>query len=376
MEMNLQPHVVDDVVFKGKEGAYYSWSPSISPVLGDAKVGAGKLVLQPRGFALPHYSDSTKIGYVVQGCCTAGMLFPNSIEKVLLIKKGDVIPVPLGVVSWWFNGGDSEMVIVFLGDTSKAYIPGQFTYFFLTGGLGFLNGFSTQLISKIYSLTDTQSNTLAKNQAALLIIKLGDEITMPKPNTDDNDQKLFISIKDMADKIDVKEAGTISSFTADEFPVLEQVGLSANYIKLERNAIFGPKFAQDSSVEVVYVVRGGGRVEIVGINGQSVLDTEVKEGELFVVPKFFVSAAVADGDGMDLFTVMTSSKPVIENLAGKTSVWNAISPMVLQASLDVTDQEFEQFSSQILEVANFLFPKRISTTICVVQRKQYVFLNF
>lgn len=67
MEMNLQPQVVNDVLFEGKEGAYYSWSPSKSPVLDEAKVGAGKLVLQPHGFGLPHYADSSKIGYVVQG---------------------------------------------------------------------------------------------------------------------------------------------------------------------------------------------------------------------------------------------------------------------------------------------------------------------
>lgn len=36
---------------------------------------------------------------------------------MLLVKKGDVIPVPLGAVSWWFNGGDLETIIVFLGET-------------------------------------------------------------------------------------------------------------------------------------------------------------------------------------------------------------------------------------------------------------------
>lgn len=41
-----------------------------------------------------------------------------------------------------------------------------------------------------------------------------------------------------------------------------------NYIKLETNAILAQKFALDSSVEVVYIVSGGGRVEIVDMNGQ------------------------------------------------------------------------------------------------------------
>ena len=54
-------------VFEGEGGAYYSWSSSEFPILGEGKVGAGKLVLQPRGFALPHYAGSSKIGYVLGG---------------------------------------------------------------------------------------------------------------------------------------------------------------------------------------------------------------------------------------------------------------------------------------------------------------------
>lgn len=51
-------------------GAYYTWldsDTSSSPVLDQSKIGAGKLVLHPRGFALPHYADSYKIGFVIQG---------------------------------------------------------------------------------------------------------------------------------------------------------------------------------------------------------------------------------------------------------------------------------------------------------------------
>ena len=54
-------------LFEGDGGSYYSWSSSEFPLLRETKVGAGKLVLQPRGFALPHYADSPKIGYVLQG---------------------------------------------------------------------------------------------------------------------------------------------------------------------------------------------------------------------------------------------------------------------------------------------------------------------
>nr|GEV54982.1 ATP-dependent DNA helicase PIF1-like [Tanacetum cinerariifolium] len=58
------------------------------------QLGAAKLLLHPRGLALPHYADSSKIGYVVQGSRTVGLIPPNSSEEtIVVIKKGDVIPI-------------------------------------------------------------------------------------------------------------------------------------------------------------------------------------------------------------------------------------------------------------------------------------------
>lgn len=64
--MDLTPKSAQNL-FKGDGGAYYIWSSSDVPQLNESKVGAGKLVLQPNGFALPHFADSSKLGYVLQG---------------------------------------------------------------------------------------------------------------------------------------------------------------------------------------------------------------------------------------------------------------------------------------------------------------------
>ncbi|CAA3028657.1 glutelin type-A 3 isoform X1 [Olea europaea subsp. europaea] len=177
MELNLTPQMAQ-VFMKEEGGEYYIWSSSEFPVLSEAKLGAGKLVLRPRGFAQPHYADSNKIGFVVQGSCTVGLLSENdqSEETVLKIKKGDAIAVPVGVISWWFNCGDSDLIIVFLGETSQAYTAGNFTYFLLTGAMGILGGFSPEFISKAYGITEEESITLQKSQTANLIFKLDDEI--------------------------------------------------------------------------------------------------------------------------------------------------------------------------------------------------------
>ncbi|PRQ17799.1 putative rmlC-like jelly roll protein [Rosa chinensis] len=166
-EIDLTPKLAA-VEFEGDGGGYHTWS---APALGKAKVGAGKLVLKPSGFALPHYADSAKLGYVVQ--CedgVIGMVLPNTSEEVVLkLKKGDVIPVPVGAVSWWFNNGDSpdDLVIIFLGDTTKAYTPGRFTYFFMAGTQSLLGGFSTDFISKSFNISKDEADEVTKNQSGV-----------------------------------------------------------------------------------------------------------------------------------------------------------------------------------------------------------------
>ncbi|XP_057466192.1 cocosin 1-like [Actinidia eriantha] len=316
----MRPQVADKKVFEGDGGSYWSWSSSKFPLLSEAKVGAGRLLLHPRGFALPHYADSSKIGYVVQGSCTVGMVFPNtSKEKVVTIKQGDAIPVGVGVVSWWFNGGDSDLVIVFVGETSEAHVPGEFTYFLLTGAMGVLKGFSTEFITRAYNLNKEEASKLVTSQTGALIIKLEEGISIPQAckGTPGNENELL-------DK---------------------QVGLSAMLVKLKANEVSSPIYVADSGVRVTYVVKGSGRVQIVGINGERVLDAEVKAGDLFVVPRFFVAMEAAGGEGMECFSVITSPQPVFGQLNGNTSVWKAFSPAVLQNALGVDSEFAELFTS-------------------------------
>lgn len=329
--MDLTPESAQKL-FEGDGGAYYIWSSSDAPVLAEAKVGAGKLVLQPHGFALPHYSDSSKLGYVLQGDDgLVGMVFPNTSEEVVVkVKKGDVIPVPVGAVSWWFNNGDrsEELVVVFLGETAGAHIPGQFTYFLIAGTLSLLAGFSTEFVSKSFNITEDEADDITESQNGVLIIKLGqDEKTkMPLPN-----QKLTHTHVH-----NITGSKTTATLTEKEFPLLKQAGLSANLTKLEADAISSPIYAPDSTVQVIYVARGSGRIQVVGVNGQRLLDAEVTAGQLLVVPTFFMVAKLAGQNGLECFTVMTSSKPVLEDLAGKTSALGALSPEVLQIALNIS----------------------------------------
>ena len=69
MELDLSPKLARKV-YGGDGGSYYAWSPSELPMLREGNIGAAKLALEKNGFALPRYSDSAKVAYVLQGIYT------------------------------------------------------------------------------------------------------------------------------------------------------------------------------------------------------------------------------------------------------------------------------------------------------------------
>ena len=72
MEIDLTPKSAKQV-YGSPGGSYSAWSPSELPMLGKGNIGAAKLSLHQHGFALPRYSDSSKVAYVLQGI--SGFLF-------------------------------------------------------------------------------------------------------------------------------------------------------------------------------------------------------------------------------------------------------------------------------------------------------------
>ncbi|MFS7920011.1 putative rmlC-like cupin domain superfamily, rmlC-like jelly roll protein [Helianthus anomalus] len=71
MEKKMVVEKADQTVFEGDSGGYYVWSNSKIPLLSELKLGAGKLLLHPLAFALPHYIDSNKICFVLEGTFTS-----------------------------------------------------------------------------------------------------------------------------------------------------------------------------------------------------------------------------------------------------------------------------------------------------------------
>ncbi|KAL0336428.1 UNVERIFIED_CONTAM: Glutelin type-A 1 [Sesamum radiatum] len=146
--------------------------------------------------------------------------------------------------------------------------------------------------------------------------------------------------------VDIKDGGKVVVLNTKNLPLVGEVGLGADLVRLNGKAMCSPGFSCDSALQVTYIVRGSGRVQVVGVDGKRVLETTIKAGSLFIVPRFFVVSKIADPDGMDWFSIITTPNPVFTHLAGRTSVWKALSPEVLQAAFGVPPDVEQKFSSK------------------------------
>lgn len=70
----------------GNGGSYHSWSPSDLPMLQHGNIGAAKLALEKNGFALPRYSDSSMVAYVLQGINRLIFISASLIDHIRYIS--------------------------------------------------------------------------------------------------------------------------------------------------------------------------------------------------------------------------------------------------------------------------------------------------
>jgi quercetin dioxygenase-like cupin family protein len=309
MSMDLSPKMPVKA-YGGDGGAYYDWSPADLPMLGAASIGAAKLHLAAGGLSLPSYSDSAKVAYVLQGAGVCGLVLPEAAkEKVIPIKEGDALALPFGAVTWWHNAQDSsaELVVLFLGDTSKGHVPGKFTNFQLTGATGIFTGFSTEFVARAWDLDQDSAAKLVSNQLGSGIVKLASGHKMPEPRAQDREGMVLNCFEAPLD-VDIKGGGRVVVLNTANLPLVKEVGLGADLVRIDGHSMCSPGFSCDSAYQVTYIVRGSGRVQVVGIDGTRVLETRAEGGCLFIVPRFFVVSKIADETGMEWFSIITTPK--------------------------------------------------------------------
>lgn len=90
MDVDISPKL-SKKVYGSDGGSYFGWCPNELPMLEKADIGAAKLALEKRGLALPSYSDSAKVAYVLQGIKTSTFFFFNFIVFFVFVSDLGIV---------------------------------------------------------------------------------------------------------------------------------------------------------------------------------------------------------------------------------------------------------------------------------------------
>ncbi|CAK8571959.1 unnamed protein product [Lathyrus sativus] len=137
-------------------------------------------------------------------------------------------------------------------------------------------------------------------------------------------------------------AGRISTVNSLTLPILRNLRLSAEYVRLYRNGIYAPHWNINAN-SLLYVIRGQGRVRIVNSQGNPVFDDKVRKGQLVVVPQNFVVAEQAGNEeGLEYVVFKTNDRAAVSHV---NQVFRATPGEVLANAFGLRHKEVAQIKS-------------------------------
>ncbi|KAK6164484.1 hypothetical protein DH2020_001348 [Rehmannia glutinosa] len=125
-----------------------------------------------------------------------------------------------------------------------------------------------------------------------------------------------------------RQAGKLNVVDRNKLPILKYMDLSAEKGNLYPNALLSPDWAMHGHT-IVYVTKGDAKIEIVGHNGQALMNDRVNQGDMFVVPQYYTSSCRAGNNGFEWVAFKTTGWPMRNPVAGYTSVMRAMPLQVL-----------------------------------------------
>ncbi|KAL5848876.1 hypothetical protein ACOSQ4_006889 [Xanthoceras sorbifolium] len=133
-------------------------------------------------------------------------------------------------------------------------------------------------------------------------------------------------------------AGRTTSINGYVLPILNQLQLSIDKASLYKNAIYAPQWNINAH-SIVYITRGNGQIQIVSESGEAVMDEQVQEGQLFVVPQGFAVVKRAGDRGLEWIAFKTDGMAMTSQLAGSGSALTAIPVSVLENAFGISREE-------------------------------------
>ncbi|KAJ4722722.1 11S globulin seed storage protein [Melia azedarach] len=380
--------------------------------------------IQQKGLLVPAYTNVPELVYVVQGRGIHGIVLPGCVEtfqseqsqsqqsrperrsqdqhqKVRQVREGDIIALPTGVSHWFYNNGQSQLVLVALIDVGNSanQLDRNFRKFFLAGspqqefqgssqsrsrsqkeresrGGNIFSGFDEQLLAEAFNVNPELIRRIQRQETERgIIVRVQEDLQVLSPQRQEEEQeyqererwgsrdngleetlctlKLRHNINDPS-RADVynPRAGRVTSVNSLNLPILQHLQLAAEKGALYRNAILAPHWNLNAH-SIVYITRGSGRIQIVSESGDAVFNDQVQEGQLVVVPQNFAVVKRASSQGLEWISFKTSGFAMTNQLVGRNSMFRGLPEDVIVNSFQVSREDARRLKYNRQELTVF-----------------------
>ncbi|CAK7331336.1 unnamed protein product [Dovyalis caffra] len=333
-------------------------------------------------------------------------------QKVRQVREGDVVALPSGVADWFYNNGDSPLVLIQLLDTSNLanQLDQDFRKFFLAGNPqqelqsqrrfsqrgqcggqyegprrrspqkrnhNVFNGFDERLLAEAFNI-DTRLARRMKNEnddrGIIVLAQREFQMVSPPQSREEEEfesqgsqdgagcngvEETFCTARLKHNINDPKradvfnpQAGRLTTVNSLNLPILRYVQLSAERGVLYPNALMSPHWNINAH-SILYITRGNGRIQIVGDNGQTVFDGQVREGQVVTAPQNFAVVKKAGRQGLEWVSFKTNDNAQISQLAGRFSAIRSLPEEVLANSFQISKEDARRLKNNREEVSVF-----------------------
>ncbi|KAK2424737.1 vicilin seed storage protein [Trifolium repens] len=365
----------------------------------ERRLHIGIIDMEPNSLFVPQYLDSTLILFVRSGEAKVGFIYEDDLAEKEL-KKGDVYLIPAGYAFYLLNTGeDQKLQIICSIDPSESLGLGVYQSFYIGGGanpVSVLSGFQPQILESAFNVSAAELTKFFTRQHEGPIVYVGESHAkasslwtkflqlkeddklhhmkkmMLDEDEDENDEvenetswswrKLLESVLgfEIKNNKKVKVAGksphscnlydrkpdfknshgwTVSIDGSDYAP-LKSSGIGIYHVNLKPGTMMTPH-VNPSATEYGIVVRGVGRLQVAFPNGTLAMDTHIKQGDVFFIPRYFafsqIAANVSD-EPLDFFGFTTSAKKnKPQFLVGANSLMKSMMGPELAAAFGVNE---------------------------------------
>ncbi|KAK7402142.1 hypothetical protein VNO78_14172 [Psophocarpus tetragonolobus] len=355
----------------------------------DRRLNIGFITMEPRSLFIPQYLDSTLIIFVRSGEAKVGFVYKDKLAKRHL-KMGDVYQIPAGSTFYLVNIEESQKLHIICSiDPSESLGIDVFQSFYIGGGAhpaSVLSGFEPEILENAFNESGEELQKLFTRQREGPIVHVGDshatsiwnnflqlkeedklEHIVEEEIGDEEEQqrnwswrKLLESvfgdeIKDTKEKRTKKPPHSCNLYDrkpdfennygwsvavdGSDYSPLKSSGVGIYHVNLSAGSMMAPH-VNPRATEYGIVLKGTGRIQIVFPNGSNAMDTHIKEGDVFFIPRYFAFCQIASrSEPLEFFGFTTSAqrnKP--QFLAGATSLMRTMMGPELAAAFGVSEE--------------------------------------